>query len=164
MNRAYMNKRSKYILVVDDEASIRDLLADYLKNFGYEVTCAASGQEALNYYKSSHFDVVISDLIMSPINGMELLSEIKKFDPDAVFIMITGYPSIESALEAINKGAKDYISKPFSIDEIKLKIERVLLERSLKGNLKNVQGLVWALITSIPIWLILGIVLAKMLK
>lgn len=159
-----MNERSKHILVVDDEESIRDLLSEYLKNFGYEVTCAANGQEALNYYKSSHFDVVVSDLIMSPINGMELLSEIKKFDPDAVFIMITGYPSIESAIEAINKGANDFISKPFNIAEIKLKIERVLLERSLRSKLKNVQGIAWALIISIPIWLILGIVLAGMLK
>ena len=161
---AFMNKKSKHILVVDDEESIRELLAEYLNNCGYEVTCAASGQEALSYYKSNRFDVVVSDLMMGPIDGMELLGEIKKFDPDAVFIMITGFPSIESALEAVKKGAKDFISKPFNIDEIRLKIERAILERSLKGKLKNVQGLVWALVISIPIWLILGIVLAKMLK
>jgi two-component system response regulator PilR (NtrC family) len=164
MTMAYMNKRSKHILVVDDEESLRELLSEYLNNCGYAVTCAASGQEALKYYKSSHFDVVVSDLIMSPINGMELLGEIKKFDPDALFIMITGYPSIETALEAVQNGAKDYITKPFNIDDIRLKIERVLLERTLRGKLKNVQGLVWALIISIPIWLILGIVLAKMLQ
>lgn len=161
---AFMNKKSKHILVVDDEESIRELLAEYLNNCGYEVTCAASGQEALSYYKSNRFDVVVSDLMMGPIDGMELLGEIKKFDPDAVFIMITGFPSIESALEAVKKGAKDFISKPFNIDEIRLKIERAILERSLKGKLKNVQGLVWALVISIPIWLVLGIVLAKMLK
>ncbi|MEN6351439.1 MAG: response regulator [Syntrophomonas sp.] len=159
-----MNKRAKHILVVDDEESIRELLSVYINNCGYEVTFAASGQEALEYYKSRHYDVVVSDLIMSPIDGMELLGEIKKFDPDALFIMITGYPSIETALEAVKKGAKDYITKPFNIDDIRLKIERVILERSLRGKLKNVQGLVWALVISIPIWLILGIVLAKMLK
>lgn len=161
---AHVNNSDKRLLIVDDEESVRSLLLEYLKDFGYEVTCAANGQEALKYYKLYPFDVVISDLIMSPINGMELLAEIKKFDPEAAFIMITGHPSIESALEAINKGAKDYISKPFNIDEIKLKIERVLLERSLKGKLKNVQGILWALIISIPVWLILGIVLAGMLK
>jgi two-component system response regulator PilR (NtrC family) len=159
-----MNKRSKHILVVDDEESIRELLAEYLSNCGYEVTCAASGQEALSYYKSSRFDVVVSDLMMSPIDGMELLSEIKKFDSEALFIMVTGYPSIDTALEAVKKGAKDYITKPFNIDDIRLKIERVVLERSLRGKLRDVQGLVWALVISIPIWLILGIVLAKMLK
>jgi len=161
---AYMNKRSKHILVVDDEESIRELLSEYLNNCGYEVTCAAGGQEALKYYKAHHFDVVVSDLIMSPIDGMELLGEIKKIDPDVLFIMITGYPSIETALEAVQRGAKDYITKPFNIDDIRLKIERVVLERSLRGKLKNVQGLVWALVISIPIWLVLGIVLAKMLK
>ena len=161
---ADINKSSKRLLVVDDEESMRDLLADYLKDFGYEVTCAANGQEALKHYKLTPFDVVISDLVMSPVDGMELLDAIRKFDPDAVFIMITGHPSIESALKAINNGARDYISKPFNIDEIKLKIERVLLERSLQGKLKNVQGIVWALIISIPVWLILGIVLAGMLK
>ncbi|MEN6373625.1 MAG: response regulator [Smithella sp.] len=159
-----MDNRVKHILVVDDEESIRELLSECLNNCGYEVTCAANGQEALSYYKSGRFDVVISDLIMSPVDGMELLGEIKKFDPDAVFIMITGYPSIETALEAVKKGAKDYITKPFNIDDIRLKIERVILERSLRGKLKNVQGLAWALVISIPIWLILGIVLAKMLK
>jgi DNA-binding NtrC family response regulator len=161
---ADIQKSSKRLLVVDDEESMRELLAEYLKDFGYEVTCAKNGQEALKYYKLTPFDVVVSDLIMSPVDGMELLGEIKKFDPDAVFIMITGHPSIDSALKAINNGAKDYISKPFNIDEIKMKIERVLLEKSLQGRLKNVQGIVWGLIISIPVWLILGIVLARMLK
>lgn len=161
---ADINKSSKRLLVVDDEESMRDLLEEYLKDFGYEVTCAANGQEALKYYKLAPFDIVISDLIMSPVDGMELLDEIKKFDPDAVFIMITGHPSIESALQAIKRGARDYISKPFNIDEIKLKIERVLLETALQGRLKNVQGMIWALIISIPVWLVLGIVLARMLK
>ncbi len=159
-----MDNRAKHILVVDDEESIRELLSECLHHCGYEVTCAANGQEALNYYKSGRFDVVVSDLIMSPVDGMELLGEIKRFDPDAVFIMITGYPSIETALDAVKKGAKDYITKPFNIDDIRMKIERVILERSLRGKLKNVQGLAWALVISIPIWLILGIVLAKMLK
>ncbi|MBN1381700.1 MAG: response regulator [Deltaproteobacteria bacterium] len=161
---ADIKKSSKRLLVVDDEQSMRELLAEYLKEFGYEVVCAENGQEALKLYKMTPFDIVISDLIMSPVDGMELLGEITKFDPDAVFIMITGHPSIESALQAIKKGAKDYISKPFNIDEINLKIARVLLEKSLQGRLKNIQGIVWALIISIPVWLILGIILARMLK
>jgi DNA-binding NtrC family response regulator len=160
---ADIKNNSKRLLVVDDEESIRDLLKEYLNDFGYDVTCAVNGQEALKFYKMTPFDVVISDLVMSPVDGMELLREITAFDPEAAFIMITGHPSIESALQAIKHGAKDYISKPFNIDEIKLKIERVLLERSLQGRLKNVRGIVWALIVSIPVWLILGIILARML-
>lgn len=159
-----INKKSKRILVVDDEESMRELLKEYLNDIGYEVTCAANGKEALKYYKLTPFDVVISDLIMSPVDGLELLGEITSFDAEAAFIMITGHPSIDSALQAIKQGARDYISKPFNIDEIKIKIERVLLERSLQGRLRNVRGIVWALIISIPVWLVLGIILAGLLK
>ncbi len=154
----------KRILVVDDEKSMRELLAEYLREFGYAVTLAENGREALGLYKKGRFDVVLSDLMMKPVDGMELLGELIKADPDVLFVMITGYPSIESAMAAIKKGAKDYISKPFNVDEIKLKIERVLLERSLKGKLKNIQGIVWALVISIPVWLVLGIILSRMLK
>jgi two-component system response regulator PilR (NtrC family) len=161
---ADFKKQRKRVLVVDDEENIRQILKEYLNEFGYEVVCAVNGQEALQIYKNGRFDVILSDLVMRPVDGLELLSEVKKVDPDAIFIMITGYPSIESALEAVKKGAKDYITKPFNIDEIRLKMERVLLEKSLQGRLKNIQGVVWALIISIPIWLILGIILARLLR
>jgi DNA-binding NtrC family response regulator len=159
-----LKQRPKRVLVVDDDEGIRELLTDYLNNFGYEVVCAVNGQEAVQKYKAGHFDIVLSDLVMSPMDGLGLLGEIRKMDPDAIFIMITGYPSIDSAMEAMKRGARDYISKPFNIDEIGLKIDRVLLERSLTGRLKNIQGVVWALVISIPVWLILGIILAGLLK
>jgi two-component system response regulator PilR (NtrC family) len=161
---ANYKRQKKRVLVVDDEENIRQILEEYLTEFGYEVVCAVNGQEALQIYKNGRFDVILSDLVMRPVGGLELLSEIKKVDPDAIFIMITGYPSVESALEAIKKGARDYITKPFNIDEIRLKMERVLLEQSLQGRLKNIQGVVWALIISIPVWLILGIILARLLR
>jgi DNA-binding NtrC family response regulator len=157
-------KKTNRILIVDDEENIRQILTEYLKDFGYEVTCAVNGEEALQTYRKGYFDIILSDLVMRPMDGLELLREIKKVEPDAIFIMITGHPSIESALEAIKKGARDYITKPFNIDEVRLKIERALLEKNMRGRLKNIQGIVWALVISIPVWLILGIVLARMLK
>jgi DNA-binding NtrC family response regulator len=161
-----VNHKSKQnrILIVDDEENIREILTEYLNEFGYEVTSAVNGKEALQICHNDHFDIIISDLVMRPMDGMELLGEIKKLDQDAIFIMITGYPSVDSAMEAIKKGARDYITKPFNIDEIKIKIERALLERSMKGSLRNIQGIVWALVISIPAWLLLGIILAKALK
>jgi len=161
---ANFKKRLNRVLIVDDEEQIRQILKEYLNEFGYEVACAVNGQEAIQMFKNGHVDVILSDLVMKPVDGLELLGEIKKVDPDAIFIMITGYPSIESATEAMKKGARDYITKPFNIDEIRLKMERVLLERSLQGRLKNIQGVVWALIISIPVWLILGIILARLLR
>jgi DNA-binding NtrC family response regulator len=157
-------KKTNRVLIVDDEENIRQILTEYLQDFGYKVTCAVNGQEALQVYQKGSFDIILSDLVMRPMNGLELLNEIKKVDPDALFIMITGFPSIESALEAVKKGARDYITKPFNIDEIRLKMERALLEKNMEGRLKNIQGIVWALVISIPVWLILGIVLARMLK
>jgi DNA-binding NtrC family response regulator len=159
-----LKKNTIRVLVVDDEAAVRELLADFLNSLGYEVVCATNGREGLQAYTEGRFDVVISDLMMSPMDGLELLNATKKVNPEAIFIMITGYPSIETAMDAIKKGASDYISKPFHIDEIKLKIERTLMERSLKGRLKNVRGVIWALLISIPVWLVLGIALARLLK
>ena len=158
------NKGLKRVLVVDDEKSMRELLSEYLSDFGFEVVCTANGRDALQLYGKEHFDIVISDLIMRPMDGMVLLSEIIKIDPDAIFIMITGYPSVQSAMEAVKKGARDYITKPFNIDEIKLKIDRAMLERTIQGRLRNVRGIVWALLISIPVWLILGIMLARSIK
>lgn len=157
-------KHAARVLVVDDEKSVRDLLADFLNSLGYEVVCEANGRDGLHAYTEGRFDVVISDLVMSPMDGLQLLHAIKEINPEAIFIMITGYPSIETAMDAIKKGANDYISKPFHIDEIGLKLERALLERALKDRLKNIRGVVWALMISIPVWLILGIALARLLK
>lgn len=160
---ADLKKKPKHMLVVDDEKDMRDLLADYLGGLGYKVTCAVSGQEALQIYKQGNFDIILSDLLMEPMGGLELLKNIKDINPDALFIMITGYPSIKSSIEAMKKGANDYITKPFELNEIKLKIERVILEQHLHGKLRETQGIVWALIISIPVWLALGVILARML-
>ncbi len=161
---AYLRSRRNCVLVVDDEEEMRQFLAEYLNEFGYQVDCAANGQEAIQKYKNGHFDVVLSDLSMSPMNGLELLGEIRKMDSDVVFIMMTGYPSLNSAMEAMKMGAADYITKPFNVDEIRLKIDRVIVNRRLKGRLKNVQAIIWALVISIPVWLVLGIILAHLLR
>jgi DNA-binding NtrC family response regulator len=106
---------------------------------------------------------VITDLNLTGMTGLELLSRIVAEDPTVAVILITGYPSIKSSIEVIKKGARDYITKPFDIDEIKVKIERALLEQNLQGRLKNARGMVLALIISIPVWFVLGVILAKVL-
>ncbi len=149
-------------LIVDDEETVREILSGFLESFGFETVCAQDGEEALQIYKKGTFDIVISDMMMPNMGGMDLLNELKQIDPDVIFILITGYPSMESAIAAIKMGARDYITKPFNIEEIKLKIDRALLERSLLGEVKSSRGIMWALILSIPIWLILGIILAML--
>jgi two-component system response regulator AtoC len=160
----FQKKSPIRLLVVDDDEYIRELLTGFFQTTGYDVVCKANGQEGLQAFKDNHFDAVISDLKMSPMDGLELLTAIKNLDPKAVFIIITGYPSIETAMDAIKKGANDYINKPFQLDEINLKLQRAFLESSLKGRLKNIEWIVWALLISIPLWLVLGIVLVRLLK
>jgi DNA-binding NtrC family response regulator len=158
-----LKKIHKRVLVVDDDEAILDVLGQYMKIIGLDVVCAASGEAALAAFKKDDFDIVISDMKMSNMDGLTLLGEIKKIDPDILFIMITGYPSIETVLEAMKRGSIDYLIKPFQFDEIKIKIERALVEKDMHKQLKSNQGLIWSLIVSIPIWLILGIILAKLL-
>ncbi len=153
----------KRILVVDDEEAIRDVLGQYMKIIGLDSVEAASGEEALSMFQKGHFDIVVSDIKMANMDGLTLLGEVKRIDPEVLFFIITGYPSIETVLEAMKKGAKDYLVKPFQFDEIKIKIERALVEKDMNKQLKSNRGLIWSLIISIPIWLILGIILAKLL-
>jgi DNA-binding NtrC family response regulator len=159
-----LNKHAKRILVVDDEKVIRDLLNDFLVEQGYRVVCIERGEDTLKTYLDEHIDIVLLDRKLRPMDGIEILSSLMKIDPEAIVIMITGYPSVKSATDAIKKGARDYIAKPFDLEELQFKLERVLLERSLQGKLKNIRGLVWALVFSIPVWLLLGQVLARFLK
>ena len=157
-------KKLGRVMVVDDEENIREVLSNYLESMNYEVDTTEDGQEALNKYQKGDFDLIISDLLMPNIDGLELLKRIREIDKDVIFLMITGYPSIETAVDAIKKGAYDYITKPFHMEDVKLRIERAFEKRSLKERLKTVQGLMWALLFSIPLWLVLGIILAAILK
>ncbi len=156
-------KKLGRVMVVDDEENIREVLSNYLESMNYEVDTAEDGQDALNKFSKGNFDLIISDLLMPNIDGLELLKRIRNIDKEVIFLMITGYPSIETAVDAIKKGAYDYITKPFHMEDVKLRIERAFEKRSLKERLKTVQGLAWALLFSIPLWLILGIILAAVL-
>ncbi|MBP8802505.1 MAG: sigma-54-dependent Fis family transcriptional regulator [Kiritimatiellae bacterium] len=106
------------ILIVDDEARILLLLQSLLKANGYDVVTAKDGNSALDAVKSDTFDLVITDLRMSPMDGLELFKEIKKLQPDLPVILLTAYASVETAIEALKNGAFDYLSKPFKVDEM----------------------------------------------
>lgn len=153
---------TKHILVVDDEVEVRDTLKNVLQSLEYVPYAAASGAEALEIIKNNHIDVVLSDLYMPEMDGIELLKKIKMNDKRVVFLMITAHPTIETAVEAIKKGAYDYLTKPFHIEEVRLKINRALEKKGLTRSLKTANGIIWALLISIPIWLILGIIFASM--
>ncbi|MFZ0928192.1 MAG: sigma-54 dependent transcriptional regulator [Syntrophobacteraceae bacterium] len=106
------------ILVVDDERSMRELLEILLLKHGYDVQCAESGLEALDIIRSQPFDLVITDIRMQPVNGLEVLKQCKTISSRTTVIMISAYASTELAVEAMNEGAYDYFPKPFNNEEI----------------------------------------------
>ncbi|MHB8772549.1 MAG: response regulator [Syntrophales bacterium] len=152
------------ILVADDDESTRSTLQDYLEGLGHSVTTAKDGEDALKSFVPGLFDCVITDLLMPKVDGLELLKQIKLQDEKVLLIMITGYPSIDSALNAIKEGAYDYMIKPFQMEDIRIKVERALNARKAEKSLRSTTGLLWALILSIPIWLVLGILLGIVWK
>lgn len=120
------------ILVVDDELSMREFLTILLEREGYAVHSAANAEAALTLIKTNDFDLVISDVNMPGLSGIELLACIKSVSPNSVVLMITAFSTAEQAVEAMKLGAYDYIPKPFKIDEVKLLIKNALEKRDLK--------------------------------
>jgi DNA-binding NtrC family response regulator len=124
--------RQRLIHIIDDEPIIHEVLGDLLTAEGYEVESSLDGEEALEKYSPDSCDLILLDLLMPGMNGMEVLKRIKKIDPQAVIIIITAYASVESAISAMKIGAFDYIQKPFKHDELLLTIERAREHKNLQ--------------------------------
>ena len=127
------------VLVVDDEKNILSVLKDTLTHFGYRVTCANSAAEALAAIRSELFDAAITDIRMPDMSGLELLREIKRQDESIEVIVMTGYPTITSAVEALKEGAYDYLSKPLIFDELEHVMQRVMERRFLRGEVHTLR-------------------------
>ncbi|MFP3868283.1 MAG: sigma-54-dependent transcriptional regulator [Desulfobacteraceae bacterium] len=114
------------LLVVDDELIIRESLAGWLQRDGYQVETADSAAQALAKIEAKHYDIMLIDVKMPEMDGLTLLQHLKKRDPDTGVIMMTAYGSIEDAVEAMKKGAFDYLLKPFDLEELSLTIEKLV--------------------------------------
>jgi signal transduction histidine kinase len=126
------------ILIVDDEKEIRDFLYKALSRVGkFQVELASSGEEALEKVKKESFDLVLTDLKMPKMDGLQLITEIARLNPDILTMMMTGHGTIDSALEAMKRGASDYLMKPLSLDELMIRLRKVLEERQRFVRLKD---------------------------
>jgi DNA-binding NtrC family response regulator len=114
------------ILVVDDEPSVLSVLTTLLRKNHHEVVPAQSGAVALDQIRGTTFDVVLSDIRMEPVDGLQILREVRKISPITAVILMTGYAAIKTAVEAMRGGAFDYITKPFKVDELMLTVERAV--------------------------------------
>ncbi len=128
------------IHVIDDEAVIRDVLAQLLTSEGYEVEMSSSGEEALEKFPSQSFDVVLLDLLMPGLDGLEVLRRIKRVDPLAAVIIITAYGSVESAVEALKIGALDYVQKPFKHDDLLRVLDKAVAHKRLQDENARLKG------------------------
>ena len=128
------------ILIVDDEEIIRESLSFILTKEGYRVREAANGSAALDIVKSESVDLVLTDLEMPEMKGIELLENVARFSPDTLVVIITAYGSIDTAIAALRQGAVDYILKPVEFDELLVKVRRILASRQLKLENKLLRG------------------------
>jgi two-component system, NtrC family, response regulator PilR len=138
------DRRQPRILVVDDERSMRELLAIVLRREGYDVLLAETGRGAIETLEREPIDLLISDLKMPDLSGVEVLRAAKRVDQDILGIMITAFASTETAVEAMRLGACDYLSKPFDIDLLKMKVREKIENRQLRQEnvlLKRTLGL-----------------------
>jgi len=136
------NTPTAHILVVDDESAIRYSITKTLQRVGYQVDSAASGEEAIQKMQQQPFDVVLTDIRMPGISGVDLLGKVKEQAPDAIVILLTGYASLDTAVESLRLGAHDYLIKPSSSQDIRDSVARGI-ERA--HNLKRRRALLDAI-------------------
>jgi len=149
------------ILVIDDDQDYRNILRDFIEHRGHTVLEAESAAVGTDIFLREKIDLVVSDFMMPEKSGMELLSELKTIYPKVLFIMVTGFATMETAKEAIRLGAYDILSKPVEMDQLSAVMQRALSTIELQSNLSTVRGVNIALMLSIPLWLGLGYLLFR---
>jgi DNA-binding NtrC family response regulator len=118
------------VLIVDDDTGVRNMLYSVLSNEGYQVEAAENGKKAIKACEESFFDVALIDVELPDMKGTELLSRLKKMQPKIVRIVITGHPSLESAMKSVNERADGYVLKPIEVTELLEKIKKLLTENT----------------------------------
>jgi len=133
------------ILIAEDERNIGDLLTELLAQEDRHITLVYNGLEAVEMLRDRRFDLLITDLMMPEVDGMEVLHEAKKLYPNIMVIIITGYASLETAIRAVKEGAYDYLRKPFRLEELKISVdnacEKILLRRQNEILLNHIRNI-----------------------
>jgi len=119
------------ILIVEDDAFFREIFSDILREEGYQVETASSGNEAIKMLELSSYQLVVTDMVLQDISGLDILSRAKQIDSDTEVIVVTGYGNMESAIYALKNGARDYLVKPISHDEFKHVVRLSMEQRRL---------------------------------
>jgi two-component system response regulator AtoC len=134
------NSDQRQVLVIDDEVFVRDLLDDFFGKLGFTVVAAADGPAGIDAFQSTEFHAVLVDLKMPGMSGTETLRELRAIRPSVPVIIMTGYPTIDSSIEALRLGAYDYIIKPFKLQELRELVERAIKEQELHTEIDTLRG------------------------
>jgi DNA-binding NtrC family response regulator len=145
------------ILIIDDDADYRAMLRAFIEERGHSVMEADSADAGMSLFLNDKADLVISDMRMPVKSGLDLLQELKRVNPKVLFIMITGFPDVDTAVRATREGAFDYLAKPTATADLAAVMNRALAQVELRSNLTTMRGLNIALLISIPLWIVLGI-------
>lgn len=151
------------ILIIDDDENYRAVLRSFVEEKGHVVLEADNANDGMRIFLREKMDLVISDLMMPVKSGMDLLRELKQTDPKALFIMVTGFPTVDAATSAIKEGAYDFLVKPVDMNQLAAVMNRALATIELRTNLSTMRGMNVALLVSIPFWIIVGIVVRMLL-
>src|SRR6266496_3638245 len=119
------------ILVADDDQAILRTCRKILEHAGYEVTTAPDGDSALSLLKSSHYDLFLVDMLMPGLSGLQTVTLARQVDPTLMILMLTAYATIQTAVDAVKRGAFDYLAKPFTVDQLRLVVEQTLQQKQL---------------------------------
>jgi two-component system response regulator AtoC len=131
---------ARRLLVIDDEVFVRDLLDDFFGKLGFQVVVAADGPEGIDAFQNTEFHAVLVDLKMPGMSGTETLRELRAIRVSVPVIIMTGYPTIDSSIEALRLGAYDYIIKPFKLQELRELVERAIKEQELHTEIDTLRG------------------------
>jgi DNA-binding NtrC family response regulator len=135
-----MTEKKQKILIVEDDSGLRDTLAQFLTRLGYQTSTAHDGREAIDKLNTDAPDLILSDIQMPDIDGLRLLEEVKTRYPDTIFILMTAFSSIDSAIEATRRGAEDYLSKPLQLGDLQVRIERAFERRTMRARLSHLES------------------------
>jgi len=144
------------ILIIDDDPDYREVLCGFVEAKGDTPYEAGSADEGMQTFLTEKIDLVISDLVMPDKDGLEFLKEMKMIRADTLFIMVTGFPEVETAVKAMKEGAYDYLMKPVDKNQLTSVLNRALGALELRRSLSAMKGINTALLMSIPVWLVLG--------
>ena len=152
------------ILFVDDDVSMQAAVSKVILSLGHEIDVASDGIEGLSKFEENDYDIVVTDIRMPKLDGKDFLKKVKNLDKNAVIVVLTAYGSVTSAVELLKLGAYDYLEKPINFEELEMALNRALEKKQIESQLNFFKGVLLTIIISIPLWLILGIILALVWK